>query len=145
MSRERTVVVTLTIEGLPQRPDENWKICVRPSDIIAEKDSAGRLYLSFCQNEDNREIGGSLVLKPPASSGPPGDTESARKDTPQDEPAENTLLDLSWLRSTLERELVQSVVQVYDRQRTRDGLTWSEVFSIARQVLSAKLKSASPP
>jgi hypothetical protein len=145
MSRERTVVVTLTIEGLPQRPDENWKICVRPSDIIAEKDSAGRLYLSFCQNEDNREIGGSLVLKPPASSGPPGDTEKSRKDTPQDEPAENTLLDLSSLRSTPERERERYARHISDLQRTTDGLIWKEACSTDERRASEKRRRKSRP
>jgi hypothetical protein len=141
----RTVVVTLKIEGLPLRPDENWRICVRPSDIIAEKDSAGRLYLSFCQNEANREIGGSLVLKPPASSGPPGDTEKSRKDTPQDEPAGSTWRDLFSWPSTRAREQVRYARLILALLRTLPGLTLSEACSIADQVENVRPKSASPP
>jgi hypothetical protein len=139
MSREQTVAATWIIDVASKQPDGSWRIYARPSGTIGEKDYAERSLQSFCLSGGQVVIVGSLVLKPPASSGPPGDSGSARRDTPQGEPAGSTSQGSSWLRSTLERELVQSVVQVYDRQRTRDGLTWSEVFSIARQVLSAKL------
>jgi hypothetical protein len=145
MSLDLAADVTFLNVTLNLLPDGSLRICVPPSATIEVKDSAGKWLTSFYPNADQVVIVGSLVLKPPASSGPPGDTESARKDTPQDEPAENTLLDLSSLRSTPERERERYARHISDLQRTTDGLIWKEACSTDERRASEKRRRKSRP
>jgi hypothetical protein len=145
MSTEQIADGMWIIGDDPQQPGESWKIYVPLSATIEVKDSAGKLLASLSPSVARRVTAGSQELKLRASSGPPGDTEKSRKDTPQDEPAGSTWRDLFSWPSTRAREQVRYARLILALLRTLPGLTLSEACSIADQVENVRPKSASPP